>query len=153
MNILVSACLLGVNCKYSGGNNYIEKIKKLINSYTVIPICPEQLGGLRTPRSPAEIENNSDMDNRRVITNDGQDVTKQYEKGAEETLKLARLYNCEYAILKERSPSCGHGKIYDGTFSKTLIDGNGKTADLLINNGIQVFGETEIDKLLSILKS
>lgn len=107
----------------------------------MIPVCPEQLGGLPTPRIPAERVKD------RVITQVGVDVTKEYQIGAEEALKIAKLYNCKKAILKEKSPSCGCGKIYDGTFSRNLIVGNGVTAELLLKNGIEVFGESEIDKL------
>ena len=110
--------------------------------YNLIPICPEQLGGLPTPRIPAERVNN------KVVNQAGVDVTKEYQLGAEEALKIAKLYNCKKAILKEKSPSCGYGKIYDGTFSRNLTDGNGVTANLLIDNGIEIFGESEIEKFL-----
>lgn len=147
MNVLVSACLMGVNCKYSGGNNKIDSvyIEKLMNRCTLIPVCPEQLGGLKTPRNPAEIISGS------IYTNDGINVTEEYKKGAEEALKLAKLYNCKYAILKEKSPSCGKGQIYDGTFSHTVIEGDGVAAEVLIENGIEVFSENEIDKFLELV--
>lgn len=119
----------------------LSEIEKLIGLYNLIPVCPEQLGGLPTPRIPAERVKD------RVITQVGVDVTKEYQIGAEEALKIAKLYNCKKAILKEKSPSCGCGKIYDGTFSRNLIVGNGVTAELLLKNGIEVFGESEIDKL------
>lgn len=130
--ILVSACLAGVDCKYNGGNNENAKIIELIKNNDVILVCPEQLGGLSTPRDPAENIND------KVITDKGKDVTKEFDKGAEEVLKLAKKFNIKKAILKSRSPSCGKGKIYDGTFSGKKIDGNGKTAELLIKNGIEV---------------
>lgn len=141
MNILISGCLLGLKCRYDAKEKKLSEIEKLIELHNLIPICPEQLGGLPTPRIPAERVND------KVITQKGIDVTKEYQLGAEEALKIAKLYNCKKAILKEKSPSCGCGKIYDGTFSRNLIDGNGVTADLLLKNGIEVFGESEIDKL------
>ncbi|BBA51805.1 DUF523 domain-containing protein [Fusobacterium varium] len=141
MKILVSACLLGVECRYNGKGELKKDIEMLLKEHELIPVCPEQLGGLATPRDPAEIQDN------KIITKTGVDVTKEYLKGAEEVLKLAKLYNCSTAILKERSPSCGYGKIYDGTFSKILIDGNGAAADLLIKNGIKVTGESEVNKI------
>lgn len=141
MNILISGCLLGLKCRYDAKEKKLPEIEKLIESYNLIPVCPEQLGGLPTPRIPAERAKD------RIITQVGVDVTKEYQIGAEEALKIAKLYNCKKAILKEKSPSCGCGKIYDGTFSRNLIVGNGVTADLLLKNGIEVFGESEIDKL------
>ena len=141
MNILISGCLLGLKCRYDGKEKKLPEIEKLIESYNLIPVCPEQLGGLPTPRIPAERVKD------RVITQVGVDVTNEYQIGAEEALKIAKLYNCKKAILKEKSPSCGCGKIYDGTFSRNLIVGNGVTAELLLKNGIEVFGESEIDKL------
>lgn len=141
MKILVSACLLGVNCKYSQENNKCAKVKNLVGKHQLIPVCPEIMGGLTTPRMPAEIFEN------KVVTQDGQDVTEQFQRGAEETLKLAKLFGCTYAILKERSPSCGCGIIYDGTFSKKLKQGDGLTAKLLKEHGIQIIGETEEEKI------
>lgn len=130
--ILVSACLLGLNCKYDGENNYSKDIDEFLKNYEVIPICPEIMGGLPTPRIAAERVDG------RVVTKDGRDVTKEYIKGAKESLFLARKYNVKKALLKLRSPSCGYGKIYDGTFSHTIIDGNGVTAELLKQNGIEI---------------
>ncbi len=147
-NILVSACLLGVNCRYDGGNGRQESLIGLIEKYNFIPVCPEQLGGLETPREPAEQivkAVTGDHDEIRVVDRSGKDVTDSFIKGAEETLKLARLYGCKRAILKERSPSCGHGCIYDGTFSGTKISGDGVTARLLEENGIHVSGESSIE--------
>lgn len=135
MKILVSACLLGADCKYNQKNNDCQRVRELIKEHEIVPVCPEIMGGLPTPRIPAEICGD------RVITKDGRDVTKQYQKGASETLKLAKLYGCNLAVLKERSPSCGCGMVYDGTFSKTLTEGDGITAALLKKNGIQVAGE------------
>lgn len=139
--ILVSACLLGMACRYDGQSKPNEKILHLLqkDSVQLIPVCPEQLGGLATPRIASERRGNC------VIMGDGSDVTRQYQKGAEETWKMAQLYGCKKAILKEKSPSCGCGKIYDGSFSKVLIDGNGVTADLLLHHGMEVIGESQID--------
>lgn len=130
--ILVSACLLGTNCKYSGGNNYSEEVTEYLKDYEIIPICPEQLGGLPTPRPASEIIGD------KVINNEGTDVTSNYQKGAEEALKIAKLLGIKKALLKAKSPSCGNGKIYDGTFSGTLIDGDGITTKLLKENNIEV---------------
>ena len=130
--ILVSSCLLGLNCKYNGGNNYSKEIDEYLKDYEVIPICPEIMGGLPTPRIASERLGD------KVITKDGKDVTEQYKKGAEECLYLAQKYDVKKALLKLRSPSCGIGKIYDGTFTHTLVDGNGVAAELLKNNGIEI---------------
>lgn len=142
MNILVSACLMGINCRYNGKSEIISELEELKSKYNLVPVCPEIYGGLKTPRNPAEIVSD------KVLTNKGEDVTENYAKGAKEILKFAKFYNCEYAILKERSPSCGFGNIYDGTFSKSLIDGNGITADLLAKNGVRIIGESKIKELL-----
>lgn len=134
-NIIVSACLLGVSCRYDGNSKPNEKIINLKEKYNLIPICPEIMGGLPTPRMPAEIKDG------RVKTENGIDVTEEYKKGADEAIKLAKLFGCKKAILKENSPSCGCGKIYNGEFTRTLKDGNGITAELFMKNGIDVFGE------------
>ena len=140
-NILVSACLLGVACRYDGKRKPNEAVIALKEKYNPIPVCPEIMGGLPTPRLPSEIRGETD------IMENGEDVTDKYSKGAEETLRLARLFGCGKAVLKEKSPSCGSGRIYDGTFSKTLTEGNGVTAGMLLANGIRVAGETEIDAM------
>ena len=140
-NILVSACLLGVACRYDGKRKPNEAVIALKEKYNLIPVCPEIMGGLPTPRLPSEIRGET------VIMENGEDVTDKYSKGAEETLRLARLFGCGKAVLKEKSPSCGSGRIYDGTFSKTLTEGNGVTAGMLLANGIRVAGETEIDAM------
>lgn len=141
MNILVSACLLGVACRYDGKSKPNPEVLKLVEKFNLIPICPEQLGGLPTPRIPSEISNT------KVLTSEGKDVTLEYKKGATEALKIANIFNCKLAILKEKSPSCGCGKIYDGNFNKTLIVGNGITAQLFLENGINVIGETSIQNI------
>jgi len=140
--LLVSACLLGENCKYNGGNNYTDNAVSLGEKFEIIPVCPEVFGGLETPREPCEILNG------RVISKNGRDCTAEYMGGAEKTLYVAGESNAVYALLKEKSPSCGKNYIYDGSFSKRLVCGNGITADLLMKNGILVFGESEINKLL-----
>lgn len=141
MNILVSACLLGVNCRYCGDGNLVETLNELKEKHNLIPICPEVYGGMTTPREPSERLLN------RVVTKSGEDVTEFFIKGAKECRKLARFFDCEAAILKERSPSCGYGRIYDGSFSNTLVNGNGVLAELLIEEGITIFGESDLDKL------
>ena len=130
--ILVSACLLGVNCKYNGENNYSDEVIKFLKDYDIIPICPEILGGLSTPRKPSEIKED------KVFSIDGKDVTKNYQKGAAETLKTAKLLGVKKALLKAKSPSCGNGLIYDGTFNNQLIEGDGITTQLLKENDIEV---------------
>ena len=140
--ILVSACLMGVNCKYNGGNNYDPKVAEFLKDYEIVLICPEVMGGLPTPRVPSEIKDG------RVVNKDGKDVTDFFVTGAEETLFLAKKYNIKKALLKTKSPSCGNGKIYDGTFTDTLTKGDGITAKLLKSKGIEVYSEDEIDKLL-----
>lgn len=141
-NIMVSACLLGLNCRYDGGHNKLDEIEELKHDYNLIPVCPEIYGGMSTPRPPAEIVKH------KVMNKAGEDVTSFFEKGAQETLKLAKLMDCKTALLKERSPSCGFGTIYDGNFNGTLVAGSGITARLLKENGISVFVESEIEKLL-----
>ena len=138
--ILISACLAGINCKYSGKNNLVPAIKALVDEGKAIPICPEQLGGLLTPRDPAEIIKDN-FGNIKIITKNGKDVTNEYILGANRALSIAKALNIKTAILQSRSPSCGYGTIYDGTFSKHLIDGNGITAELFIKNNIKVFSD------------
>ena len=140
--ILVSACLVGVNCKYSGGNNYNQKIFDLVKEGKAIPICPEQLGGLNTPRKPVELKVINDK--RYAIDNEGNDLTENFERGALEVLNLAKNLNINKAILQPRSPSCGVNKIYSGNFDNKLVDGNGILAELLKKNGIDVLTPNEI---------
>lgn len=137
--MLISACLLGINCKYNGESNYNQRIVDLTKDEKVIPVCPEQLGGLTTPRLPCEIVILNGE--RRVIRNDGIDVTEAFQKGAEETLKIAKMFNENIAVLKTKSPSCGSCQIYDGTFSGRVIEGSGLTAELLTDYHIRVFDE------------
>ena len=135
---LCSACLLGLKCRYDGKSKPHEKVINLAANETLIPVCPEQLGGLSTPRKPAEQKNGQ------VITKDGADVTANFENGAKQVLELAKLYNIKSAILKQRSPSCGCGQIYDGTFSGAIIEGDGITAKFLKENGIEVLTEDDL---------
>lgn len=140
--ILISACLVGINCKYNGRNNYNEKIIELVKKGEAILVCPEQLGGLSTPRVASEIKK---IDNKKyVFTKEGKDVTKEFERGANEVLKLAKQFNINKAIFKSKSPSCGCGLIYDGTFTDIKTIGNGITTQLLIDNGIEVITENDI---------
>ena len=139
MKILVSACLLGVRCRYDGKSKPHPAVERLLEQHTLIPVCGEILGGLPTPRVSAERQG------ERVVTADGRDVTAAYRRGAEEVLRLAERYGCTAAVLKERSPSCGSGRIYDGTFTGTLTDGWGVTAELLRDHGICVIGESEAE--------
>ena len=132
--IFVSGCLVGINCKYNGGNNFNEKIFNMVKEGKAIPICPEQLGGLSTPRKPSEIK----------IIDGKRRVVEKFEKGAKEALELAKKLNITKAILQPRSPSCGVGKIYSGNFDRKLVDGNGITAELFRKNGIEVISCDEI---------
>lgn len=155
--IIVSACLCGMNTRYDGENNSNEKVKKFLKAGKAIAVCPEQLGGLCTPRPPHEISGGDGKTvlegNAKVLTKDGIDGTSYFIKGAEETLKIALEFGVTSAILKAKSPSCGFRKIYDGSFSKSLIEGNGVTAELLKRNGIKILTENDMDddKLLEDL--
>ena len=140
--LLISSCLLGNNVKYNGKNNYIKEVELLKNKYNLIVICPEVMGGLPIPRIPSEILNG------KVINKEGIDVTNNFNKGAEETIKLVKKYNIKKALLKEGSPSCGSHYIYDGTFSGIKVDGYGVTTKKLIELGLDIYSEKEIEKLL-----
>ena len=144
---LISACLCGVNCKYNGLNNYNEKCDELFKKGKAILICPEQLGGLTTPRVPSELQGTSMevlQGNKKILTKDGKDVTKEFVKGAREVVKIAEKLPISKAILKEGSPSCGVNFVYDGTFTGKKVKGNGITAQLLKELGIDVLSEKEI---------
>lgn len=142
MTVLVSACLLGVPCRYDGQSKAHPLARALCEKHHVVPVCGEIFGGLPTPRPPAEICG------RRVVTREGADVTAAYRRGAEAVLELARLTGAQAAVLKERSPSCGSGAVYDGTFSGTLTAGWGVAAGLLQEQGIRVLGESRLEELL-----
>jgi len=140
--ILVSNCLLGCDCRYKGDGCACQQIIDLAGEHTLIGVCPEQMGGLSTPRAPSEIQEDGSL-----LNTDGIDVTEQYMRGANMALYLAKLNNVDFAILKAKSPSCGKGRIYDGTFSGGMRDGNGVTVQLLLDNGIPVYSENDLDDL------
>ena len=141
--LLISRCLLGDPCRYDGKSKPLpaETLRALRARYDLIPVCPEVLGGLPTPRTPSERQG------ARVVMKTGADVTAEYRRGAEAALQAAQENQVCAAVLKERSPSCGKGKIYDGTFTGTLTNGNGVTAEVLLNAGFTVYGESEIETL------
>ena len=136
-NLLVSACLLGFDCKYNGGNNALppEALKQLRRRYRLIPVCPETAGGLPVPREPSERRG------ERVINRAGQDVTAEFQKGAELAAALARRFQIRKALLKSNSPSCGSGSIYDGSFSGTLTVGDGVTSEYIKCEGIETVSD------------
>ena len=138
MRILISACLLGVSCRYDGKSRACPEAVRLLENHELIPVCPEQLGGLPTPRPPAEIQNGQ------VVSRTGDDVTAAYRRGAEETLRLCRLAGCRAAVLKANSPSCGCGQVHDGSFSGALVPGSGITAQLLKDHGVRVLTEEDL---------
>lgn len=144
--IIVSGCLLGCDCRYKGDNCKCEELLTLAENHTLIPVCPEQLGGLSTPRHPAEIVGD------KVISNHGKDVTYEYTKGAEMTLYIAKTNNADAVVFKANSPSCGKGIIYDGTFTGNKTEGNGIAAKMFLDNGFSVFTENEIPELKKFLK-
>lgn len=147
MTILVSACLLGLCCRYDGASRPCPAVIESAQKHTLIPVCPEIYGGLPTPRPPAERQGD------RIVAKDSRDVTAEYERGAQETLRLARLLGARHAILKEKSPSCGCGRIYDGTFTGALTDGNGLTAQYLLAAGLELHGETQAAAWLRSLEN
>ena len=143
MTILVSACLMGLPGRYDGTVKEAHPgVVELLKKHTLVPVCAEVAGGLPTPRPPAEIQGN------RVVNSEGQDVTDFYLRGARSVLEMAQILGAEAAILKQRSPSCGSGQIHNGKFDGGLVDGWGVTARLLRDNGIAVYSEDEVDKLL-----
>lgn len=135
---LCSACLLGIKCRYNGKSALNRKVVALLKAEVLIPICPEQMGGLPTPREPAEIRG------KRVITRSGKDVTENFLRGAQQVLKLAKLLGIKEAVLKQGSPSCGCGRIYNGTFSGKTVKGDGVTTALLKKNRIKVVTEEDL---------
>lgn len=140
--LLVSACLLGIPCRYDGKSKEYSGIEKIKEKYEIVPVCPEMMGGLPVPRAAGEIKD------RRVLTREGESLSFAYATGARAALSLASRRGCTKALLKEKSPSCGSGKVYDGSFSRTLTDGDGVTAALLKKYGIKVYGESNIEELL-----
>ncbi len=146
---LISACLLGIKCAWDGKDSYRSaKAIELLSSEPLIPVCPEQLGGLKTPRIPQEIQGGTGEDvldkKCKVSNRNGEDVTREFVTGAEETLKIAGQFHVDEFIGKSKSPSCGCGQIYDGTFSQKLIAGDGVTTALLKRNGIRVIPEEDL---------
>lgn len=141
--VLISACLAGINCKFNGENNLLDSgiLDEISKKYHLLFVCPEVFGGLSTPREPAEMKGGL------VVTKTAKDVSENFKFGAEICLKIAKLNGCKKAILKARSPSCGSGQIYDGSFTKKLIFGDGVAAKLLKENEILVFSEDEIGQL------
>ena len=144
--ILISACLVGDNVKYDGGNNKNPLIEKLLEKYELVPFCPEVEGGLPTPRHPSE------QRGEQVVNDIDEDVTDEFNRGADLALNICLYLKIKKAILKERSPSCGVHSIYDGTFSHKVIPGSGVTATLLKRKGIEVYNEDEIPMLLDLDK-
>ena len=144
--VLVSACLLGVSCRYDGKAQGISRLQALLERCEPIPVCPEQLGGLPTPRVPSE------RVDRRVCSRYGADVTDAFHRGAEEALRLAKLYGVRFALMKARSPSCGNREIYDGSFTGRIVPGAGVAAEALRGAGIEIFDETQLDELFEKLK-
>ena len=136
MKIAVSACLLGHDCKYNGGNNRSQKVLDYIEGHEVIPVCPEVTGGMPTPRVPVELKNDS------AINRDGEDVTEFFRRGVE--LTMEKLEGINLAILQPRSPSCGCKQIYDGSFTKTLIDGKGMFAQALAEADIPMMDGDDV---------
>lgn len=149
IKVLISSCLLGRNVKYSGGNNLSPKLIELLKKYDIklVEVCPEVFGGLSTPRESAEIIKD------KVMNKIGKDVSFEFEEGAKKTLNLAIKNKVDFAILKERSPSCGTNYIYDGSFSRKLIAGKGLSAKILVENDIVVFSEEELEKIENFIYS
>ena len=138
MKIMVSACLAGIDCKYNGKNNLNEKVLQLMKEHDVMTICPERLGGLPTPRVPSEMKNGA------VMTRDGQNVDREFRLGAQKALDIALKEQPDLIILQSRSPSCGVRQRYDGSFTGTLVDGSGVTAQLLMEHGFKVVDVEEL---------
>ncbi len=140
--LLVSACLLGVCCRYDGKSQPQPGIEELAQRYQLVPVCPEQLGGLTTPRAPSE------RVGERVLSNQGADVTLHFQNGAQEALRIGKLLGCDGALLKQRSPSCGSRSVCDGSFTGKVIPGQGVFAQLLCQHGLPVYAEEDIPDLL-----
>lgn len=148
IKVLISACLLGDNVKYSGGNNLTPKLVTLLRKYNVdiVKVCPEYLGGLPIPRVPSEIREN------KIFSKDNRDITKEFLIGAEKTFKIAKKNQIDFAILKERSPSCGSSYIYDGSFSGKIIEGQGITTRKLNEKNIKIFSEENLEEIEKYLE-
>ena len=144
--VLISACLLGVRCRYDGKGNYAERLDELMAIAQLVPVCPEILGGLETPRVPCE------RIGEKVLNRDGEDRTEAFHRGAAEAHRIGEIFGAKYALLKQRSPSCGSVQVYDGTFSGKCIPGEGVTAQLLRAHGYRIFGEEQVGDLIEELK-
>ena len=144
---MISACLTGENCKFNGGNNRRDTLLEILAGHTLIPVCPEVMGGLPTPRTPAEIRDGV------VVTKDGRSVDREFRTGAEKTLAIARQMRPDFVVLMSRSPSCGVKQRYDGTFSGRLTDGAGVTAALLLRAGFRVLDAEDTDGIRAALRS
>ena len=145
MKIMVSACLLGHKFKYNGGDNYNEKLIELTRGHDVIPVCPETEGGLSVPRFPCEIVDGT------VMNSAGENVDKEFREGAAKCLELAKKEKTDIVILQSRSPSCGVGRIYDGTFSGRLTDGSGVFASMLLQNVFRVMDVKDLQDLSELI--
>ena len=144
--MLISACLMGIECRYDGCGQALPELDALMTLCQLIPVCPEQLGGLPTPRTPSERRCG------RVVTRDGADVTDAFRRGAAQACRIARLYGVRLALLKARSPSCGHGEIYDGSFTGRRVPGSGVTAEALAAMGVAVYSEADTEALIDAIK-
>ncbi len=144
--IIVSSCLAGCECRYDGKSNEVAEIKKMVLENKAIALCPEQLGGLSTPRIPCEIV--CTKNERRAIGQDQNDYTKEFLKGAEIFSNVAKALGAKMVILKANSPSCGYGNIYDGSHSRTRRVGNGFTADQLLELDVQIFNENNFHTII-----
>lgn len=147
MNVLISRCLLGINCRYDGKNNKIKNLREKFPKINFIDVCPEVDSGMKTPRKPCEIKNS------KIINIDGEDFTKEFKIGSQIALDLCKKYNIKIALLKAKSPSCGKDYIYDGNFDKNLINGDGITCQVLKKNGIIIFSEEEIEDFYSYISA
>ena len=151
--VLISACLLGKHCRFDGGHSHLQELDALDVDW--VSVCPEEAGGLETPRSPAEMQGSAESilnETGSVVTNEGYDVTEKFIQGAEESLKTGLASGAECAILKSHSPSCGVGRVYDGSFENTLIDGDGMFAHLCRKSGINCISSDDLDKIKKILE-
>jgi len=146
MTIIISACLLGIHCRYDGTDKIQPQWLEALTGHHLVPVCPEQLGGLSTPRLPSEIVSEEPL---RVEATNGTDVTGPFVRGAEESLSLAQLSGAVCAVLKEGSPSCGVNRIYDGTFSGAKVPGQGLTARILREAGLALYSEEELERFIT----
>lgn len=145
--VAISACLAGVPCSYKCGHHEIPQLGRLKRACRLVHVCPESQGGLQTPREPAEIQG------QRVVARDGRDVTAEFNRGAQAALAAAQEAGCQFALLKEKSPSCGFGRVYDGSFTGTLVPGNGVAAQMLADAGLRIYGESNAEELISLLEN